>query len=323
MHTESTPATLSAPPSPSAPVRRGDPAVVLSGLRRHYGTGERRVTAVDGIDLTVQRGEVVALLGPNGAGKTTTLDMLLGLIEPSDGAIRVFGAAPARAAAAGVIAAVLQTGGLLADLTVRETVQVIASLHGRAALSRVPEVLARADLSGLAGRRVSKLSGGEQQRVKFALALAADPDILVLDEPTAGMDVTARRRFWEAMRADADAGRTIIFATHYLEEAEQFARRTVVLHRGRIVADAPTVRLRAGLGARRVSATVRVADRDEVVRVLTDMPGVADLRIDVDRLSLRAQDSDAVASALLALGATELEIVAPTLESAFTTLTED
>ncbi|MDP3951083.1 ABC transporter ATP-binding protein [Microbacterium sp.] len=309
------------------PIRTTDTAsgtaVAIAGLRRHYGSGERTVKAVDGLDLSIGRGEVVALLGPNGAGKTTTLDMLLGLTDPSDGTVSVFGDKPAKAAKAGVIAAVLQTGGLLSDLTVRETVEVIASLHGRDALSRVPDVLARTDLESIARRRIAKCSGGEQQRVKFALALVADPDILVLDEPTAGMDVTARRHFWDVMRADADAGRTIVFATHYLEEAEQFARRTVVMHRGRIVADAPTAQLRANLGGRTLAATLPATGADDLVRALSDTDGVTDVRVDGARVSMRAMDSDAAASALLNAGAHDLEITAPTLETAFTALTED
>ncbi|WP_336645898.1 ABC transporter ATP-binding protein [Microbacterium sp. USHLN186] len=298
-------------------------AIELRGVRRHFGSGAQRVRAVDGLDLTIRRGEVVALLGPNGAGKTTTLDMLLGLSVPSEGTVRVQGMPPARAARGGAIAAVLQTGGLLGDLTVGETVHLIASLHGAAAVARIPSALAQADLTALARRRVAKCSGGEQQRVKFALALVADPGILVLDEPTAGMDVTARRRFWDVMRADADAGRTIVFATHYLEEAEQFARRTVVMHRGRIVADAPTAQLRAGLGARRVAATLPGGGADGIVRGLRMRADVSELRVDAARLTLRALDSDAVAAALLAAGCRDLEIAAPTLETAFTALTED
>lgn len=309
-----------------APPRIATGAVIeLTGVRRHFGHGARRVQAVDDVTLAVSRGEVVALLGPNGAGKTTTLDMLMGLSEPSEGAVRVLGERPAQATTRGAIAAVLQTGGLLSDLTVRETVSLVASLYGSAALARVPEVLERADIAGLARRRVAKCSGGEQQRIKFALALVADPEILVLDEPTAGMDVTARRHFWDVMRADAAAGRTILFATHYLEEAEQFAHRTVVMHRGRVVADAPTAQLRAGLGARLVSATLP-ADEDAVGALLATLnawDGVTELRRDADRLSLRAVDSDAAAGMLLAAGASDLEITAPTLETAFTALTED
>lgn len=300
-----------------------DTAVTITGLTKHFGLGERTVKAVDGVDLSIRRGEIVALLGPNGAGKTTTLDMLLGLTDPSKGSVTVFGAKPGKAAKAGVIAGVLQTGGLLSDLSVRETVDVIASLHGREALSRVPDVLARADLESIARRRIAKCSGGEQQRVKFALALVADPDILVLDEPTAGMDVTARRHFWKVMRADADAGRTIVFATHYLEEAEQFARRTVVMHHGRIVADAPTAQLRANLGGRTLAANLPSSGADALVRNLSETDGITDVIVDGDRVSLRATDSDAAASVLLNAGAHDLEIAAPTLETAFTALTED
>lgn len=300
-----------------------DPVVLeLSGVRRHYGSGERRVQAVDGVDLSIRRGEVVALLGPNGAGKTTTLDMLLGLTEPSSGTVRVLGVTPERATSSGAIGAVLQTGGLLGDLTVGETVRLIASLYGAEALGRVDDVMARADLESLSRRRVSKCSGGEQQRVKFALAMVSDPDILVLDEPTAGMDVTARRHFWDVMRADADAGRTIVFATHYLEEAEQFARRTVVMHRGTVVADAPTALLRASLGERTVSATFD-GDSAALVTRLSATDGVIAVRLDGDRLSLRATDSDAAARILLDNGAHDLEIAAPTLETAFTALTEN
>ncbi|MEV8251889.1 ABC transporter ATP-binding protein [Microbacterium sp. NPDC076768] len=300
----------------------GPLALELSAVTRHFGAGDRRVQAVRGIDLSIRRGEVVALLGPNGAGKTTTLDMLLGLTSPSSGTVRVLGAKPEQAAASGAIGAVLQTGGLLSDLTVGETVRLIASLFGAEALGRVDEVMARADLEHLARRRVSKCSGGEQQRVKFAIAMVPDPAIVVLDEPTAGMDVTARRHFWDSMRADADAGRTILFATHYLEEAEQFAHRTVVMHRGTIVADAPTAMLRASLGQRTVSATVP-ADSHQLVERLQATEGVTAVRLDGDRLSLRAADSDAIARLLLDSGASYLEVAAPNLETAFTALTED
>ncbi len=302
---------------------KSEVVIALEGLRRDFGSRDNPVCAVAGVDLTIRRGEIVALLGPNGAGKTTTLDMLLGLTEPSAGRVAVFGNRPAHAAASGTIAAVLQTGGLLADLSVRETVEVIASLYGRESLARVPAVLERTNLVRIARRRISKCSGGEQQRVKFALAIVADPEILVLDEPTAGMDVTARRHFWDVMREEASAGRTILFATHYLEEAEQFAHRTVVMHHGRIVADAPTAELRAGLGARSVTATLPATGSEALLRTLKGAKGVSDVRVDAMRLSLRAADSDHAASILLAGGGHDLEIAAPTLETAFTALTEN
>jgi len=318
------PVTLAPPDLPGMVHSRETETVLrLDGIERSFGVGARAVRAVDGVDLEVRRGEIVALLGPNGAGKTTTLDMLLGLVEPTAGTVRVFGERAADAAASGRIAAVLQTGGLLGDITVRESVEVIASLHGREALRRVPEVMRRTGLEPLARRRVSKCSGGEQQRVRFALALVADPDILILDEPTAGMDVTARQRFWDVMRAEADAGRTIVFATHYLEEAEHFARRTVVMHRGRIVADAPTAQLRASLGARTVAATLPADGGAALLGALAAPDGISDVREDAGRIRLRAVDADAAAFALLTAGARDLEVTAPTLETAFAALTED
>ena len=312
-------------PDPSPEPDRA-PAVEITGLARGFGSGERRVRAVDGIDLVVARGEVVALLGPNGAGKTTTLDMLLGLSEPDAGEVRVLGLPPRRAVASGRLSALLQTGGLLADLTVGETVAVIAGFHG--ATSRVAPVMERTGLAPIARRKVSKCSGGEQQRIKFALALLPDPDVLVLDEPTTGMDVTARRRFWEVMHEEARGGRTVVFATHYLEEAEQFARRTVVMNHGRVVADGDTAELRASLGGRTVTATLPGSDPEAVLERLRGTAPLAGLpasgvALDGARLRVRTTDSDALAALLLELGARDLEIAAPSLETAFTALTED
>ncbi|WP_434699496.1 ABC transporter ATP-binding protein [Trueperella pyogenes] len=165
-------------------------AIAARGLTKRFG----QLSAVAGIDLTIGVGEVVALLGPNGAGKTTALDMILSLTTPTSGELNVLGTTPTQAIRAGRISALLQTGGLLADMTVRETVTYIAAAYPNP--QPVEEVLARTGLTPIAGRRVSKCSGGEQQRLKFALALLPEPDILILDEPTTGMDVAARREFW-------------------------------------------------------------------------------------------------------------------------------
>ncbi|MGC5629728.1 ABC transporter ATP-binding protein [Georgenia sp. Z1344] len=298
------------------------PAVELVGLRKTFGSGASTVRAVDGLDLTISPGEVVAFLGPNGAGKTTTLDIVLGLTEASAGSATVFGRSPREAVAAGRVSAVLQSGGLLRDLTVRETVTLIASTFPTH--EPVDDVMARAGIEGIAGRRISKCSGGEQQRVRFALALLPDPDLIVLDEPTAGMDVSARREFWATMHADADAGRTIVFATHYLEEADAFADRIVMVARGRVVADGSTEEIRARATGRTVSAAVDPARLEAVAGDLRKRPGVRTVTTSGSRLSVAAADSDAVARLLLTeLGGSELEITAGSLESAFVAITGD
>lgn len=239
--------TTTSPLRPQPTRTTSAPAVVeLRGVRRHYGTGSHRVQAVDKVDLTIHQGEIVALLGPNGAGKTTTLDMLLGLTDPSDGIVQVLGGTPQRAAKAGSIAAVLQTGGLLSDLTVRETVELIASLYGRDALARVPEVMARADLTHLARRRVAKCSGGEQQRVKFALALAADPDILILDEPTAGMGVDEADqliRMIVKLAKDPEQPMALFLVEHRLELVLDVSQRVIVMDGGKLLADGPSAEI--------------------------------------------------------------------------------
>ncbi len=295
-------------------------AIEVSDLHKSFRRpGDVAVRAVAGIDLRVGTGEVVAVLGPNGAGKTTLLDLVLGLTEPTSGTIEVFGLPPRHAVTAGRISAVLQTGGLLRDLTVRETVQLIASTFPEPA--GVDEVVARAGISSLADRLVSKCSGGEQQRLRFALALLPDPDLLVLDEPTAGMDVEARRDFWAAMHAEAAEGRTVVFATHYLAEADDFADRIVVVSEGRVIADGTTRDIRQHAADRTVSA---VLDRpDGGIAWLRDLPEVVDVRLDAGRVTVRTSDSDLVARTLLTeLGGRDVLVENADLEDAFVALTE-
>src|ERR1700754_4751120 len=226
------------------------PAVQLRGVTKDFGP----VHAVRGIDLEIEQGEIVAFLGPNGAGKTTTIDMLLGLSRPTEGTVDVLGLRPRQAIARGLVSAVMQTGGLLKDLTVRETLAYTASLF--ADTQPVDDVLAHAGITGLADRKVGKCSGGEQQRLRFAMALLSDPALLLLDEPTTGMDVEGRRSFWSAIRADAEKGRTVLFATHYLEEADQYAARIVLISHGKIVADGSGSQIKALAAGRTVRATL-------------------------------------------------------------------
>ena len=264
----------------------------------------------------------MAFLGPNGAGKTTTLDMVLGLTEPSGGEVKVLGLSPRAAIDSGKVSAVLQTGGLLADITVRETVQMIVSTYREHA--GVDEVLARAGLTKLAGRRVSKCSGGEQQRLRFALALLPDPDLLVLDEPTAGMDVNARHDFWGTMRQEASAGRTVVFATHYLEEADAFADRIVLIAAGRIIADGTTDQIRAHAGGRTVSATFDDAAVQTVDAHLASRPDVRSVEWRGSRAIVQTSDSDEIALQILGpLRGRDLEIVTANLDNAFKVLTAD
>ena len=302
-----------------------EPCIRLRNLTKDFeSTTAGTVRAVDGIDLDVGPGEIVALLGPNGAGKTTTIDMVLGFTAPTTGEVAIFGRTPRQAVADGLVSAVLQTGGLLRDLTVAETVELVASIHRppTGPGDPVADVLERTGLARQADRMVEACSGGEQQRLRFALALLADPDLLLLDEPTAGMDVEARRTFWATMGAEADRGRTIVFATHYLQEAEDFARRTVLLAGGRIVADGPTDQIRRQASGRTVRARVAIDRIDRAAATIGHEPGVRRVALDGDRLTVETADSDAVARRLLGeLGGTDLEIEPASLERAFLQLT--
>jgi ABC-2 type transport system ATP-binding protein len=296
-------------------------AIELRGVTKTFrAPGTRGIRAVDGIDLAIGQGEVLALLGPNGAGKTTLLDIVLGLSVPTAGEALVFGLDPRTAVRAGRVSAVLQTGGLLADFTVRETVQAIASLYPAADPTAVDDVMRRAGIAGFGRRRVSKCSGGQQQRLRFALALLPDPDLIILDEPTAGMDVASRREFWDTMRSDAEAGRTIVFATHYLDEADAFADRAILMSCGRIVADGPTSQIRATAAGRVVSAEFP-GGAEQRLDSLRNLPGVRSVELRGDRAYLRAADSDDLARRLLDADARNLEIASANLEDAFVSLT--
>jgi len=289
------------------------PAIEARNLSKSYGD----IRAVRGIDVAIDAGETVALLGPNGAGKSSTIDMILGLAEPDGGTISVLGGTPTAAIDAGEVGAMLQTGALIRDLSVRELVAMVASLY--------PEPLAvqdALDLSGLAEvseQRTQKLSGGQAQRARFAIALVSNPKLLILDEPTVAMDVEGRRSFWTTMRELAARGKTILFATHYLEEADAYADRAVLMAHGAIVADGPPTEIRAMVGTRTIRAILPAAELD----ALAALPGVRGAERRGEAVVLTCSDSDAAIRALLAAhpDARDIEIAAAGLEQAFLQLT--
>ncbi|MGH3501197.1 MAG: ABC transporter ATP-binding protein [Nocardioidaceae bacterium] len=289
-------------------------AISLNAVTKEFGA----VTAVDDLSLTIHPGEVVALLGPNGAGKTTTIDMVLGLAKATRGEVTVYGKDPRDAVAHGMVSAVMQTGGLLKDYTVRETAELTGALFG--ITGPVDDVLQRAGIAGIADRKVGKCSGGEQQRLRFAMALLPDPALLILDEPTTGMDVAGRRDFWKSIRADADRGRTVIFATHYLEEADSYADRIVLVSNGRLVADGTASEVKGLASGRTVRATLPGAHEED----LAMLPGVESAEVRGDTVLLHGKDSDGTARYLLTeTDARDLEITSRNLEDAFVALTSN
>lgn len=289
-------------------------AVDLKGVFKCFGPLE----AVKGVDLDISPGEIVAFLGPNGAGKTSTIDMILGLSRPTAGEVEVYGMTPHLAVRKGLVSAVMQNGGLLKDLTVTETLQYTARLFVVA--RPVEEVLERAGITGIAQRLVGKCSGGEQQRLRFAMALLPDPELVILDEPTLGMDVEGRRDFWRAIREDAAKGRTVVFATHYLEEADAYADRIVLIRKGEIVADGTAAEVKSLASGRSIRATLPGVDEATLRRI----PGIQDVEVRGDTVLIQSSNTDQVARYLLnQTSARDLEITARGLEEAFLALTGD
>jgi len=287
--------------------------IVLSRLAKSYGA----VRAVRDLDLVIAPGETVALLGPNGAGKTTTIEMMLGLTRPDTGTVSIFGVPPAAARQAGLFGAMLQTGSPLDHLRVREIVTLVASYYSHPL--GVDDVLRLTGADEFAGQWTTKLSGGQAQRVRFAAAIVGDADLLLLDEPTAGLDVEGRRDFWRAMRAMTEQGKTVLFATHYLEEADAYADRIVLLAHGRIVADGPATEIKAQVGSRTIRATLPGV----TVSALTALPGVRNAERHGEAVVLTCTDADAALPALLTAfpAARDIEVAGGSLEDAFLELT--
>jgi ABC-2 type transport system ATP-binding protein len=287
--------------------------IELAGLTKSFGT----VRAVRNVDLRISPGETVALLGPNGAGKSSTIDLMLGLSRPDSGQLRIFGQSPRDAVSAGRICGMLQIGSLVPYLSVRELLRSVASLYPNAL--GVDEVIELTGIADFADRRTNRLSGGQTQRARFAVALVSNSDLLVLDEPTVAMDVEGRHLFWTTMREVAAGGKTVLFATHYLEEADSYADRIVLMAHGRIVADGPTTQIKALVGLRTIRATLPDVAADE----LRALPGVSSVELHGEAVLLACEDSDLAIRALLQRfpAARDIEIAGAGLEQAFLQLT--
>jgi len=272
------------------------------------------------LDLEVYQGEVLALLGPNGAGKSTTISVLLGLIRPQEGHVEVLGSDPRRAVADGRVGAMLQSGsgvGLPPDVRVDQALRLVRRLYPRPA--QLDRIVERADIGALLRRRTDRLSGGQAQRVRFAIAIAGDPEVVFLDEPTSAMDVEARQGFWRMMRDFGNEGRTVLFATHHLAEADEIADRVLVLNHGNVVADGPGATLKAAVASRRLRF---VTDRPNLAS-LSELDGVTEVDVCATRVSIDSLDADATIRDLVGRGVPfrDLEITGAGLEQAFVALT--
>ncbi|TVZ80487.1 ABC-2 type transport system ATP-binding protein [Streptomyces sp. BK340] len=284
----------------------------FASVTKTYGN----VHAVNGLDLEIERGETVALLGPNGAGKSTTINMMLGLLPHDGGEIRLFGNEPGRAVREGKIGAMLQEGGLIPRVTIQELINFVRGTYE--APLPLGEILETAQLTKLATRRVDKLSGGQAQRVRFALALAGNPDLIVLDEPTAALDIQSRRDLWTTMAAYAARGNTLLFSTHYMEEADEYAKRIVVIAQGKVLADGTGAELKRSMGGKIVSIDLGDAGADGFAR----LPGVTEVEVRGARIHLTTSDADLTVTTLARTGhLRNVEVTGGGLEEAFLALT--
>jgi ABC-2 type transport system ATP-binding protein len=292
-----------------------EPVIQVRGLRKSYGD----VEAVRGIDLTVEQGEVFALLGPNGAGKTTTVEILEGYRQRTGGEASVLGRDPAKLdrATKARIGIVLQSTGVDPFLTVRETIDMYRGYYPHP--RPVDEVIEVVGLKEKRDARVNKLSGGQQRRLDVAIALAGDPELLFLDEPTTGFDPSARRNAWQIVRNLISLGKTVFLTTHYMDEAQYLANRVAVIAKGVIVAEGPP----ATIGGRDTAQTVirfRVEDGE-------GLPSLGQVPLGDGTLELRTEHPTKVLHELTAWaldrgGELEgLEVYRPTLEDIYLELT--
>jgi ABC-2 type transport system ATP-binding protein len=286
----------------------------LEGVHKRYGA----VTALDGINLGIHRGELLALLGPNGAGKTTSISLLLGLTRADKGTVSLFGRDPQDIDARRRIGVMLQSANLPPTLKVRELLRVTTSYYPRP--RPVAECAALAGITDLLERRYVALSGGQQRRVQFAMALAGHPELLFLDEPTVGMDITSRQALWAAIRSLVKGGASVVLTTHYLEEAEALADRVCVIAKGRVVTEGTVDALRAHVAIRRIRCITSVS-----AETVAAWPEVDTASLQQDRLVIATTQAEAVVRRLLATDAAlaELEVQRAGLAEAFTEITRE
>jgi len=290
------------------------PVAELAGAVKRY----REVTALAGVDLAIRPGELLALLGPNGAGKTTAVKLLLGLTRPEAGTARLFGADPRSPAARVRMGVMLQISNVPETLRVREHLELFRSYYPRP--RPLADLLERTGLLALAERPFGKLSGGERQRLLLALALAGDPDLLVLDEPTVGLDVETRRRLWQEIREFVEGGRSVLLTTHYLEEADALADRVVVIHHGRILAEGRPAEIKARTAGKRIRCVTRLRPEE-----IAGWDGVTSARWDGPVVEVLASEAEPVVRRLLDRdpGLSALEVAPASLEEAFLALTRE
>lgn len=286
----------------------------LASVNKNYGS----VRALRSVNFDVRAGEVVALLGPNGAGKTTAVKLLLGLMPPTAGKVRVFGADPTDPENRIRTGAMLQVGRVPETLRVREHIDLFSAYYQKP--MPAAEVLAAAGLEKLSERKFGELSGGQRQRVLFALAICGDPDLLFLDEPTVGLDVEARRLLWDEIRRLVERGKTVLLTTHYLQEADALADRIAVINQGEIIAEGTPAEIKAVTSGKKIRCITSLS-----VSHLRQIPGVKDVKEDREAVEIHAAEAERVVRELLARDATlsGLEVTSAGLEEAFLALTQD
>jgi ABC-2 type transport system ATP-binding protein len=291
-----------------------EPVAVLENITKRF----KAATALDGLSLSLHRGEVVALLGPNGAGKSTAVRLMLGLASSTSGTVRIFGSDPCQTLTRTRIGAMLQVGRITETLRVREHIDLFRSYYPRPLA--FAEIVRIAQLEGIENRMFGELSGGQKQRVLFAMAVCGDPDLIFLDEPTVGLDIEARRGLWQQIRSLAARGKTVLLTTHYLEEADALAHRIIVINKGRVVSEGTPAEIKRMSGGRQIRCQTKLT-----AEFLRTLPTVTSVESTGTSVVVVAHHAEAVIREMLLRddALSNLEIASPALEDAFLSLTKN